>query len=389
MADAHPPLPGAEQLFEEMPCGLLVTAVDGTILRVNATFCGWVGVAAEELVGKKTLQALFTMGARIFHQTHWLPMLQMQGSISEVKFEVKREGGKPLPMLLNVLRRTTEHGVYDEISAVIAEDRNKYERELLAARKRADTLVVLEQDRALFAEQMIGIVSHDLRNPLAVVMLTTKMLVARGDTLSRDQSQRMLANIVRAGERAQRLIEDLLDFTVSRVGQGLSVSIGPIDLHQTAEKAVEELALAYPGRKLRHLQAGDGGVEADAHRLAQLLGNLVSNAMAYGDAAGTVSVTTRVVGDAATLTVHNTGPVIPSATLLTMFDPMVRGETSNNATRSVGLGLFIVRAIATAHGGDISVTSSATAGTQFTLSFPRQAGDAATLAGPAIGPSGT
>ena len=138
MAEKPPQqLPTTEQLFEDMPCGLLVTAADGTILRVNGTFCRWVGLSAEALVGRKRLQELLTMGARIFHQTHWLPMLQMQGSISEVKFDVKGASGKPLPMILNVQRRTTETGVYDQISAFIAEDRNKYERELLAARKRA------------------------------------------------------------------------------------------------------------------------------------------------------------------------------------------------------------------------------------------------------------
>ena len=74
----------AEQLLEEMPCGLLVTRMDGTIVRVNATFCRWIGMSAAELVGAKKLQELLTVGARIFHQTHWLPMLQMQGSISNV-----------------------------------------------------------------------------------------------------------------------------------------------------------------------------------------------------------------------------------------------------------------------------------------------------------------
>lgn len=370
MTEDHLQLPGVERLFEEMPCGLLVTATDGTILRVNATFCGWVGLKAEELVDKKKLQELFTMGARIFHQTHWLPMLDMQGSISEVKFDVKGKAGKTLPMILNVLRSTTETGAYDKISAFIAEDRNKYERELLAARKRADNLVALEQDRALFAEQMIGIVSHDLRNPLSVVMLSTHVLQKRGGDLAEEPAQRMLSNIVRAGERAQRLIEDLLDFTVSRVGQGLRVALKPADLHVVAEKAVEELLLAFPGRAIRHVRAGEGGVDADGHRLAQLLGNLVSNALTYGDPSGTVTVTSTVVDNVAQLTVHNMGAVIPPAVLATMFDPMVRGTIADNFSRSVGLGLFIVRAIAQAHHGNVTVASSIEAGTRFAVTFP-------------------
>ena len=304
MVQERPRLPDAEQLFEEMPCGLLVTAADGTILRVNRTFCGWVGLPAEELVEKKKLQELLTMGARIFHQTHWLPMLQMQGSISEVNFDVKSQGGKPLPMLLNVIRRTTQDGIYDEISAFIAEDRNKYERELLAARKRADDMVLLEQDRTLFAEQMIGIVSHDLRNPLSVITLSTQVLSTRAGKLTDEQAQRMLSNITRAGERARLLIDDLLDFTVLRVGQRLKVSLAPADLHQIAQKAVEELGLAYPGRSIRHLPVAEGSVVADTNRLSQLLGDLVGNALTYGDDAGTVTVTSSVVAGVANLAVH-------------------------------------------------------------------------------------
>jgi sigma-B regulation protein RsbU (phosphoserine phosphatase) len=370
MGEQSPQLPDTEQLFEQMPCGLLVTAVDGTILRVNSTFCLWTGFPAQELVGKMRLQELLSMGARIFHHTHWLPMLQLQGSISEVKFDVRQRSGKLLPMLFNVVRRTADTVTYDEISAVIAEERNKYERELLAARKRADSLASLEKDRTLFAEQMIGIVSHDLRNPLSVIMLATKVLATKGAQLTDDDAQRMLSSIGRAGERAQRLIEDLLDFTVARIGQGLTVAMKPIDLHEVAAKAVEEFRIAHPTRDIRYVRSGEGVIEADAHRLTQLLGNLVSNALTYGEPAGTVTIVSELAGNEGQLAVHNTGAAIPKSVQASMFEPMVRGDT-DTTSRSVGLGLYIVRAIARAHRGEVSVTSGADTGTRFTLTFPR------------------
>ena len=146
MAEHVPELPDAEQLFDEFPTGLLVTTVTGTILKVNKTFCTWLGLERDELVGKKRLQELFTMGGRIFHQTHWLPTLEMQGSLSEVKLDLRHKDGHTLPMMLNAIRRATEAGSYDEVSMVVAEERNKYERELLAARKRADDLVAKERE---------------------------------------------------------------------------------------------------------------------------------------------------------------------------------------------------------------------------------------------------
>ena len=137
------------------PAGSSSLRCVATILKVNETFCVWVGLTREELVGRKKLQELFTMGARIFHQTHWVPMLQMQGSLAEVKFDVVRKDGRKLPMMLNASRRTGPAGGYDVVTVTVAEERNKYEQELLHARNRADELVRQERSaqRVLNAAQ--------------------------------------------------------------------------------------------------------------------------------------------------------------------------------------------------------------------------------------------
>ncbi|MDQ6680511.1 MAG: PAS domain-containing protein, partial [Pseudomonadota bacterium] len=85
--------PGPDALFEHAACGLLLTSADGRIRRVNATFCGWVGYAASELVDKRRIQDLLTIGGRVFHQTHFSPLMQMQGSVSEVKLDVMHCSG--------------------------------------------------------------------------------------------------------------------------------------------------------------------------------------------------------------------------------------------------------------------------------------------------------
>ncbi|MEO5881505.1 MAG: PAS domain-containing protein, partial [Caldimonas sp.] len=180
-------LPDWQALFEDAACGLLLTSVDGTIRRVNRTFCRWTGIPAEELAGRRRMQDLLTMGGRIFHQTHWAPLLQMQGSVAEVKIDVVHRDGHTVPMMMNALRRHHPGGDFHELSLFVATDRSKYEAELLLERRRAEELLGHQQevqraltesqaeldrqrasaeDRALFAEQMIGIVSHDLRNPL-------------------------------------------------------------------------------------------------------------------------------------------------------------------------------------------------------------------------------
>ncbi|MGQ3178377.1 MAG: sensor histidine kinase, partial [Blastomonas fulva] len=174
-------------------------------------------------------------------------------------------------------------------------------------------------------------------------------------------------------ERAQRLIEELLDFTQARVGQGLTVNRRAVDLHEVVDGALSELRLAYPGRTIEFASEGDSACVADADRLAQLIGNLVSNAAAYGQVDTPVFVRSSVAGATAEIVVRNLGAPISEAVLADMFEPMVRGETGSNTVRSVGLGLFIVREIARAHGGDMSVTSTVADGTSFGLRFPAHA----------------
>jgi sigma-B regulation protein RsbU (phosphoserine phosphatase) len=215
---------------------------------------------------------------------------------------------------------------------------------------------------------MVGIVSHDLRNPLSAILTGVKVL-AHGETAA--NRLRVLGHVTNSANRAQRLIEELLDFTQARIGRGLTVSRTRVDLRAAVTGVVEELKLAFPGRTIVYRAEGDGDCTADADRVAQLLGNLVGNAMMYGEPGSAVTVSSILRAQTATLSVHNLGEPIGPELQASLFEPMVRGDLGESAGRSVGLGLFIVRAIALAHGGDVSVDSSPTGGTTFTFMFPR------------------
>lgn len=380
-------LPPLAELYDFAACGLLVTDADGTIRIVNDTFCQWTGHRRDELVGRRKLQDLLTMGGRIFHQTHWAPLLHMQGSVAEVKLDLIHASGEVKPMILNAVSRAAGDVVRHEIAAFAAADRHRYEGELLQARRRAEELHTqsletqgaLEatraeldfqkqaaEDRALFAEQTVGIVSHDLRNPLSVIQLSAMLL--QRESLTPKALARVEA-ILRATARSARLIGDLLDFTKARLGGGLRIVAREIDPHRVLAQAVDDLRLAFAGRRLDHSASGIGTCIADADRLAQLLGNLVSNAMTHGDPTGTVTVTSALDERCLTLEVHNEGPVIPVEHLPTLFDPMTRGS-AGNASEGVGLGLYIVREIAREHGGNVSARSSQPGGTTITVVLP-------------------
>jgi sigma-B regulation protein RsbU (phosphoserine phosphatase) len=383
------------ELYESAPCGLLSTSESGLILAANVTFCSWLGYAREELVLKRRVQDLLTMGGKIFHQTHWMPLLRLQGSVAEVQLELVRHDGATLAVLLNAMRREDLGPVRHELAVFVATDRRKYERELLEARKRAEDLLAREraaqealattqaqlqgalEQRALLAEQLVGIVSHDLRTPMAAIQLGAGQLASQ--ELSSLQA-RLIQRIMSAASRANRLIADLLDFTQARIGSGLRVSAQPIELHVVVRDCLEELKLASPNRMIEHVCSGEDGAFADPDRLAQIVVNLVGNALTYGDSQRAITVTSAVARSnneqQASLTVHNFGTPIAETLLPHIFEPMRRGDLQvKHGSRSVGLGLYIVREIAVAHGGQVDVRSSVEEGTTFTVTIPSRPPD--------------
>lgn len=385
MLSRQPPL-GAETLFEGAACGLLVTSEDGLILRANTTFCSWLGYAKHELAGRR-FQDLLTMGGRIFHQTHWNPLMTMQGSVREVKLELLNHQRQPVAVLINGARREQGGVYYHQLAIFGTTDRDRYEREILRARKAAEEALqektraeaaLLEaqrelnraytatHERAVFAEQMVAIASHDLKTPLTAIAVGSELL---GRATLAEAEARIAKHIRTSANRAERMVADLLDFTQVKVGQGIRIRPHLTDLHMLVERSLEESRVAFPEAVIIHHRFGNGLAPLDGDRVQQVASNLIANSVAYGDLTRPVSVTSAFEAGRASLRVHNFGPVIPEALQGELFEPMVRGD-ANGQRRSVGLGLFIVREIAQAHGGAVAVVSSEEEGTAFTVSFP-------------------
>jgi signal transduction histidine kinase len=227
--------------------------------------------------------------------------------------------------------------------------------------------------RADFERQLIGIVSHDLRNPLSAITLAVSVLLQRGGLDER--MERHVHRIHRSAERATRMIRDLLDFTRARQGGGLPVFPRPTDLHELVHTVVDEVQAATPGRSILAEHSGSGEGTWDPDRLAQVLSNLLGNALQYSPPETPVRVVSRGVADGVVLEVHNEGPPIPPEQQPRIFEPLERGleRPEDRGGRSIGLGLYIVRSIAQAHGGTVEVRSLPGEGTTFTLRLPRHA----------------
>ncbi|WP_375771578.1 PAS domain S-box protein [Archangium gephyra] len=225
--------------------------------------------------------------------------------------------------------------------------------------------------RTEFEQQLIGIVSHDLRNPISAILLGAQLILRREDL-----GERLTASVVRiqaSAERAVRMVRDLLDFTQARLGGGIPIVPSALDLHALTLQVMDEVRMSYPERDFQVHQEGDARGDWDPDRLAQVLTNLTSNAAKYSPVGTPVSVVTRGQGGQVTLEVHNEGAPIPSELRQRLFEPMQRGSAGvDRAGRSIGLGLYIVDSIVRAHGGTIDVRSSADEGTTFTVRLPRQ-----------------
>lgn len=221
-----------------------------------------------------------------------------------------------------------------------------------------------------FRDQSLGILSHDLRNPLSAIIMGSTLLVG-SDTLD-DKSVRIAARMLNSANRMNRMIGDLLDLTRTRSGDRIPVIRVPMNLEPICRQVVAELEGVARVGKLRFTAQGDLHGEWDHDRLAQVLSNLVRNAIQHGAPNDPILLVARDDGETVSIAVHNGGPPIAERALATIFEPMVRHVADERTNTGLGLGLYIASQIVLAHGGTLEATSSEERGTTFSARLPRR-----------------
>lgn len=242
-------------------------------------------------------------------------------------------------------------------------------------RGKADVFFELHRQRNELAsalrlnEIFVGILGHDLRNPLSAVLAGAQLLERQ---VSGDAQLRTLQRMTAAGNRMTEMIEQLLDLTRARLAGGLGFlrTRKPLDVRALVERTAEELRQSHPERQVVVETVGDCSTVGDADRLLQLLSNLVANALEHGTAGSPVVVTVRGDHDEVIVQVKNRG-TIPADALPTLFDPFRDRRRTSPRSRGLGLGLYISQQVAVAHGGHIDVASDA-GGTSFAVRLPRR-----------------
>jgi PAS domain S-box-containing protein len=233
------------------------------------------------------------------------------------------------------------------------------------AAERAERL----RHEAEWRERFMAMLSHDLRTPLSAVSLSAEAMLREPNVSARTATA--ASRIVRATQRVSRMITDLLDLARARTAGGIAIHPRETDLRRVCEQVVEEVTKAVPGRKIEIAAPVRIGGRWDEDRIAQVVDNLVTNAVRYSPVDSVVHIETGAAGEGRVfLRVRNEGDPIAPEIAAVLFEPFKRGVGTRGAGSGLGLGLYIASEIARAHGGEIVLESSDERGTCFRVTLP-------------------
>ncbi len=413
-----------DDLFENAPCGYLSLEPSGRIVRVNATFLRWTGFSAEDLAGKK-LQDLLNIAGRIYFETHFAPLLRLQGFFNEVALDLTTKDGRHLPVLVNAVERRGPAGehLFTRVTIFNATDRRLYERELLQARTIADTAnaelrqlnetleariadavaqrmqmeETLRQSQKMEAiGQLTGGVAHDFNNLLTVILGGLDAAVRHLELIPASPATARVRRACDMGQHAARraaaLTTKLLAFSRRQILDPRSVDpnalvCGLADLLQrTLGETVSFETVS---------GAGLWRAFADPAELENVLVNLAVNARDAMPQGGRLTIETSnalledeyvasipepvEAGQYVMVAVSDTGHGMDEATLARVFEPFF---TTKEAGKGTGLGLSQVYGFARQSGGHVRIYSEIGEGTTVKLYLPRASHGAAVEVAP-------
>lgn len=357
----------AEELYENAPCGYFSTLPDGTFARVNQTFLTWTGYSREALIGRKRFQDLLTLAGKIYHETHYAPLLRMQGVVNEVALDLVGQHGQTLPVLLNTVQKRDSLGqpLLNRTTLFNATERRHYERELLQERRKAE-------QAAEAKARLLAVISHEIRSPLNTISLLAEILQKTSDNPRQDKHLRMLKS---ASQHLAELINGLLDYSKLEAGR-MHIDRQAFRLRELVESITLRLQPRAEEKEISLLAAVDERIPeqliGDPLKMAQVLTNLIGNAVKFtseGFVRIEVELIERTAGAAVIeVSVRDTGIGIPPERLPDIFEEFTQASADTTAKfGGTGLGLTISRKLLQLLDSDITVQSTPGEGSIFSF----------------------
>jgi PAS domain S-box-containing protein len=352
-------------LLDNAPCGFISLSDKGTIALVNSTLAVMLEHDPRELIGKH-VEEIFTKPTKIFFQTHVFPMLRMQPHANELYLTLKKRNGDAIHALANASKRERNGQELVDIVLMQILEREKYEQELLRARRAAE-------DANRSKVEFLSMMSHDLRTPLNAVNGYADLLLMGVRGSLNEQQTTDVERIKNAGSFLLGLINDVLAFARLELGKA-ELTIKPVRLDDILVLTEELLMERFRETGILYLRApvpDEMIVSADPDRLQQILVNLLGNATKFTPAGGRVTVSASRTGDRVSIRVSDTGRGIPREKMEEIFKPFSQVDPDFDKKKGgVGLGLAIGRELARSMDGDLTVTSEPGRGSEFTVTLP-------------------
>lgn len=276
------------------------------------------------------------------------------GTLAAIGVPIRSRGGVA-GVVVGGSRSTLELTDEDRLLLQLLAERSGREIERAALVQALTDAETVARRTAGFRDQVLGIVGHDLRNPLGAIVMSASLLQSRGGLAG--WQLKTVGRIRSSAARMERIITDLLSYTRTRLGNGIPIDKRPAHLGELARKVVDEIVAYHPGSSIDVEAEGNLEGEWDPTRIEQAISNLVANAVDHGEPDGPVHVALRGEGDAVRVEVANRGE-IPPHVVEHAFQPFSRApDSSGRKSTGLGLGLFIAREIVRGHGGDIALRS--------------------------------
>ncbi len=422
--------------LDALPCGFFSFDDDGTVAAANSTLAAMLGYDRAELVGRQ-VETLLTVAGKIFLQTHLYPMVRLHGKAEELFLLMRRRDGGDVGVLLNAVRRERDGRGFIDCALMEVRERRKYEDALLRARQAADAAnaALEERTRALEAanerleeqaielelqqhqlqeqtaeleaqseelhaindellerseeleraknvaeeanrakSQFLAVMSHELRTPLNAIGGYAQLIDMGVHGPVTDGQRGALERISRAQRHLLRLINDVLNLARIEAGR-LEFTFEDVEVNDLVNSVMPMIEPQMAAARLRSIAAVPAGltVRADREKVQQILINLLTNAVKFTPAGGTIRVTADSVDQHHVLvSVIDTGIGIPGDKLASVFEPFIQVDASHTRqTEGSGLGLAISRDLARGMGGDLRAQSEPGAGSTFSLLLPR------------------
>jgi PAS domain S-box-containing protein len=390
-----------DALLNDLPCGIVSFIDDGSIVAANATLARLLGYATEELIGQH-VERLLTIPGRIFYQTHLFPMLRLHEKADEIFLLLRHKDGSEVGALANAARRERDGRMVNDCVLLEVRQRRKYEDELLRARRDAEsantTLAAQREELQALNEQLrehanelerarlaaddanraksqfLATMSHELRTPLNAIGGYVQLIELGIHGPVTDAQREALDRITRSQRLLLRLINDVLNLARIEAGR-VEYDVRDTPLAEVVASVVPMVdpQMAIAGLAFLAEVSADLVVCADREKLQQILINLLTNALKFTPAGGSVSLKARrdEGGTRVFVDVSDTGIGIPHDKLGSIFEPFVQVDVGHaRRTEGSGLGLAISRDLARGMGGELSAVSDARQGSTFTLALP-------------------